>query len=111
MISFYPTANPTATTTYTVTATTTASGCTATDTVVVTVDLTTPVANAGADFTKTCVTNPTGLAIGATAVTGVTYAWTPATGLSDATVSNPTANPTATTTYTVTATNTASVAK
>ncbi|MCZ8242910.1 MAG: hypothetical protein O9323_14380, partial [Microcystis sp. LE19-131.1A] len=103
-----PTANPTATTTYTVTATNTASGCTATDTILVTVDTTLPIASAGADFTKTCVTNPTGLVIGSTAVAGVTYAWTPVTGLSDATVSNPTANPTETTTYTVTATHTAS---
>ncbi|MFY7885268.1 MAG: hypothetical protein ACOVOV_10550, partial [Dolichospermum sp.] len=64
--------------------------------------------DAGADFTKTCTTNASGKAIGTTAVTGVTYAWTPAIGLSDASVANPTANPTTTTTYTVTATNTAS---
>ncbi|GIQ61033.1 hypothetical protein Flavo103_41690 [Flavobacterium collinsii] len=103
-----PTANPTVTTTYTVTATNTASGCTATDAVTVTVDTTLPVANAGTDFSKTCTVNPTGMAIGAAAVAGVTYSWSPSTGLSSATVSNPTANPTATTIYTVTATNTAS---
>ncbi|WP_300978615.1 discoidin domain-containing protein, partial [Flavobacterium sp.] len=103
-----PVANPTATTTYTLTATNTASGCTATDTVVVTVDLAKPVANAGSDFTKSCSSNANGASIGATAVAGVTYAWTPTTGLSDATIANPTANPTTTTTYTVTATNTAS---
>ncbi|CAA9200440.1 DUF7507 domain-containing protein [Flavobacterium collinsii] len=103
-----PTANPTVTTTYTVTATYTASGCTTTDAVTVTVDTTLPIANAGTDFTKTCTVNPTGMAIGATAVAGVTYSWSPSTGLSSATVSNPTANPTATTTYIVTATNTAS---
>ncbi|WP_217427674.1 hypothetical protein, partial [Flavobacterium collinsii] len=95
-------------TTYTVTATNTASGCTATDAVTVTVDTTLPVANAGTDFTKTCTVNPTGMAIGSATVAGVTYSWSPSTGLSSATVSNPTANPTVTTTYTVTATNTAS---
>ncbi|MDR6846810.1 PA14 domain-containing protein, partial [Flavobacterium granuli] len=84
-----PTANPTANTTYTVTATNTASGCTATDTVVVTVDTTSAVADAGSDFTKTCTQNATGLAIGATAVSGTTYAWSPSTELSSATASNP----------------------
>ena len=39
---------------------------------------------------------------------GHTYSWSPSTGLSSATASNPTANPTTTTTYTVTKTNTAS---
>jgi hypothetical protein len=103
-----PTANPTATTTYTLTATNTASGCTATDQVLVTVNTALPTANAGADFTKTCVTNPSGTLVGMTSVAGNTYAWTPATGLSSAGAANPTANPTATTTYTLTATNTAS---
>jgi hypothetical protein len=103
-----PTANPSVTTTYTLTATNTASGCTATDQVLVTVNTTIPVADAGLDFTKTCVQNPSGTAIGAASEAGVTYSWTPATGLSSSTVSNPTANPTATTTYTLTATNTAS---
>jgi hypothetical protein len=103
-----PTANPTATTTYTLTSTNTASGCTATDQVLVTVNTTIPVADAGVDFTKTCTQNSTGLGIGAASVAGVTYSWSPSTGLSSATVSNPTANPTATTTYTLTATNTAS---
>ncbi len=103
-----PTANPTATTTYTLTTTNTASGCTATDQVLVTVNTTLPTANAGTDFTKTCVTNPSGTLVGMTSVAGNTYAWTPATGLSSASSANPTANPTATTTYTLTATNTAS---
>jgi metal-sulfur cluster biosynthetic enzyme len=103
-----PTANPTATETYTLTATNTASGCTATDAVLVSVDTTLPIANAGTDITKTCTTNPTGATIGVTSVLGTTYAWSPTTGLSSSTVSNPTANPTATETYTLTATNTAS---
>ena len=103
-----PTANPLFNTTYTLTATNTGNGCTATDQVIVTVNTFQPTANAGVDFTKTCISNVNGLTIGSTSVTGNTYAWTPTTGLSSATVSNPTANPTTTTTYTLTTTNTAS---
>ncbi|MFN8338855.1 MAG: hypothetical protein U0T36_07525 [Saprospiraceae bacterium] len=103
-----PTANPTTTTTYTLTATTTATGCTASDQVVVTVNLATPISNAGLDFAKTCAANVNGAQIGMTAVAGVTYSWSPATGLSSATVSNPIANPSTTTTYILTATTTAS---
>ena len=103
-----PTANPTTTTTYTLVVTNTASGCTATDNVLVTVDLTVPVANAGADFTKNCTQFVNGGTIGVAPVTGVTYSWSPTTSLSNALIANPTANPTATTTYTLTATNTAS---
>ena len=58
-----------------------------------------PSAQAGADFTKTCVSNANGAFIGMTAQPGVTYSWTPATGLSATSVANPTANPIATTTY------------
>ncbi len=98
-----PTANPTATTTYTLVVTNTATGCTATDNVVVTVNTTPPVANAGADLNLTCgITSGT---IGVASVAGNTYAWTPTTNLSTATTSNPTANPTATTTYTLVVTN------
>jgi gliding motility-associated-like protein len=99
-----PIANPTSSTTYTLMATNPNNGCTASDTVVVTVDKSTPVANAGTDFTKTCATNPTGKLIGSNAIAGVTYSWLPITGLSDATIANPNANPTATTIYTLTAT-------
>ena len=102
-----PTANPLFTTTYTVT-TTNAGGCTSTDQVIVTVNTFQPTANAGLDFTKTCISNVNGSTIGATSVTGNTYAWTPTTGLSSATVSNPTANPSTTTNYTLTVTNNSS---
>ncbi|MFZ4680709.1 MAG: hypothetical protein ACOYLP_11130, partial [Flavobacterium sp.] len=67
-----------------------------------------PTVNAGTAFTKTCIANTSGAAIGETAVAGHTYLWSPSTGLSSATASNPTANPSSTTTYTVTKTNTAS---
>jgi PKD repeat protein len=46
--------------------------------------------------------------IGSSSITGMTYSWSPATGLSSSTVSNPTASPTATTTYILTATYTPS---
>ncbi|MES2836455.1 MAG: gliding motility-associated C-terminal domain-containing protein [Bacteroidota bacterium] len=42
---------------------------------------------------------------GATSGAGLVYSWAPSTGLSSATVADPTANPTATTTYTLTACN------
>ena len=67
-----------------------------------------PTVNAGTAFTKTCVANTSGAVIGETAEAGHTYSWSPSTGLSSATASNPTANPSSTTTYTVTKTNTAS---
>lgn len=102
-----PTANPTTTTIYTVTKTSTATGCTGTASVTVTVNNTLSV-SAGSAFTKTCSTNASGAAIGETNVSGNTYSWSPATGLSSSILSNPTANPTVTTTYTVTKTNTAS---
>jgi len=102
-----PIANPSVTTTYTLTTTNISTGCTATDTVEVVVDRTAPIADAGTDFTKTCASNVTGKQIGVTPVLGVTYSWSPTTGLNNATIANPIANPTVTTTYTLTATKTA----
>ncbi|MFN0200796.1 MAG: choice-of-anchor J domain-containing protein, partial [Bacteroidia bacterium] len=43
--------------------------------------------------------------IGTTSLAGVTYSWSPATGLSNASVSNPTATPNSTTTYYLTGTH------
>ncbi|MEZ5045831.1 MAG: SdrD B-like domain-containing protein [Chitinophagaceae bacterium] len=96
-----PIATPTSTTTYTVTVTGT-NGCTATDAIVITYDKTPPTANAGADKTLTCTTPSATLGVASTA--GYTYSWSPATGLSSTTVSNPTTTATANTTYTVTVT-------
>src|SRR6185503_3308475 len=98
-----PTANPTTTTTYTVTETITATGCNKSNSVTVTVN---PLPTAAAGSAAT-ICNGASVGIGATAVGGSTYAWTPSTGLSNTTVANPTANPTTTTTYTVTETITA----
>tara|TARA_Y100000589_G_scaffold325106_1_gene362380 strand:+ start:2862 stop:6239 length:3378 start_codon:yes stop_codon:yes gene_type:complete len=94
-----PTATPSTTTTYTLTVTG-SGGCTATDQVTVTVDNTPPSANAGPDVTIDCNTPSTTL----NASGGVSYSWSPATGLSSTTISNPTASPSSTTTYTVTVT-------
>ncbi|MGQ0827323.1 MAG: gliding motility-associated C-terminal domain-containing protein, partial [Bacteroidota bacterium] len=90
------TANPTSTTTYTVVGTT--NGCTGSTTVVVSVGALIP--NAGSNVTicpgSTTTLNASG---------GTDYNWTPATGLSNATIFNPVANPASTTTYTVTVTS------
>jgi hypothetical protein len=96
-----PTASPSTTTNYTVTATG-SNGCTASDVVNVSVNTTTPTANAGPNKTNTCTT-PTST-IGTTAIAGNTYVWAPSTGLNSTTTAIPTANPAATTTYTVTVT-------
>jgi gliding motility-associated-like protein len=94
--------------TYTLTVTNAAS-CTGTATVAVTVNPL-PVAATGA-ATTACSGSPTPL--GAAAVPGLTYSWSPATGLSSSTVANPTVTLTNTTgapitqTYTLTVTNTA----
>jgi gliding motility-associated-like protein len=99
-----PIASPTVTTTYILTVTNSATGCQDTDEVTVTVG-TSPVANAGPDRSD-CDGN--GVIIGTPAIVGVTYSWSPTTGLSSTTVAQPTANPAVTTSYTVTVTNTAS---
>lgn len=97
-----PTANPTSTTTYTLTVSN-GTACVSTSSVTVTVNPV-PVANAGVDKTK-CGT--TAVQIGTVGAAGLTYLWTPSTGLSSATVAQPNASPTATTTYNVKVTNAA----
>ena len=62
-------------------------------------------ANAGPDATISCSQNTSGAQIGAAAVSGNTYSWSPTTGLNNPNIANPIANPSATTTYTLTATN------
>jgi hypothetical protein len=101
-----PTSNATATTTYTLVVTNSSTGCTASDAVLVTVNKSIPVANAGSNVTLTC-TMPSAT-IGATAVAGNSYSWSPTAGLSSSTVANPTANHSSNTIYTLTVTNTAS---
>ena len=93
--------------TYTVTATT-PQGCTATDQVTVTLN---PAATATAGPDRTICTGTT-TQIGAAGLTGYSYSWSPATGLSSATAAQPTVTlPNASTTtvltqqYILTATN------
>ncbi len=56
--------------------------------------------NAGRD-TTVCASSPVG--IGMTAVNGINYSWTPSTGLSSASISNPVASAPSTTSYILTA--------
>jgi hypothetical protein len=101
-----PIANPINSTGYTLTVTQTATGCSNTASVNVTVNTAAPQANAGQNSSITCVTNTNGVSIGSNPSAGLTYAWTPSTGLSASNISNPVANPLLTTTYTLTITNT-----
>src|SRR5690606_14527939 len=63
-----------------------------------------PAANAGSNQT---ICNGQSVSIGASAVSGNTYSWSPATVLRDAAIANPTASPTVTTTYPLTEAETA----
>lgn len=85
--------------TYSLTATDTSSSESATDDVVVTEDTNPPSADAGEDVTidlgESAQLNATG---------GVSYVWSPATGLDNPNIVSPNANPTETSTYTVTVT-------
>ncbi|MDP1816062.1 MAG: SdrD B-like domain-containing protein [Leadbetterella sp.] len=100
-----PIANPTATTVYVLTKTNLANGFIAVDSVTVTVETTVPIVSAGLDFTKTCVTNPTGALIGEVNDISSSYLWSPTNGLTESTISNPLANPSVSTTYIVTKTH------
>ena len=92
------TVTPQATTTYTLSVTD-GNGCSQTDNVIITVT-NPPIANAGND-THIC----SGLSTVLNASGGVSYAWSPATGLSSTDIANPVANPTSPVTYTVTVTD------
>lgn len=93
-----PVASPTATTRYTVQVTS-PFGCVERDTIDVTIN---PLPNVTVTpDTSFCA----GESIRLVASGGTTFRWTPAVGLSDATIPNPIATPTATTTYTVTVTD------
>lgn len=93
------TTTPTATTTYTVTGTN-SNGCINTATATITVNtLPTIIATSGSP--AICIGNSTTIS----ASGGVSYTWTPGTGLSTTTGGIVTANPATTTNYTITGTN------
>ncbi len=98
-----PTATPAATTVYTVNATD-ANGCPAAP-VNVTVTIYPPLALVAAGSTTICPGGSTPITSTASLGNGgpYTYSWSPAIGLSNAAISNPSASPAVTTTYTVTA--------
>jgi gliding motility-associated-like protein len=91
-------ASPTVTTSYILSATG-SNGCISKDTVQVVVNPL-PVANAGNDV-AVCIGSSTQL----NASGGISYSWSPATGLSSTSVSNPIASPTLQTQYVVTVTD------
>ena len=95
-----PTASPTTTTTYTLTVRDSLSRV-STDTAVVTV-ASAVVANAGPDRTIAPGGSTTLAGSASGGLSPYTYSWSPATGLSDPNVAQPTASPTVTTTYTLT---------
>jgi hypothetical protein len=98
-----PVTTATSTTNYTVTVTNSVNGCTATDAVLITVNKTLPVANAGVDVSLTCLTPSA--TIGTAAIVGNTYAWLPNKSIVTVTLAQPTVSPNTTTNYTVTVTN------
>jgi gliding motility-associated-like protein len=91
-----PVATPGVTTTYVVTVSN--GTCSASEPVVVTVQF--ALANAGPD-TTICL----GQSAQLTATGGVSYSWSPTTGLNNPNIQNPVATPAVTTTYTCTVTN------
>ncbi len=92
-----PVASPTSSTTYTLTVD--LNGCLHSDFISMTI-LPIPAVNAGADV-SICIGNSTTLSVTGTG----TFLWSPSTGLSCTTCTNPTANPTSTNNYTVTITD------
>jgi hypothetical protein len=94
-----PTTNTTTTRTYTITGSNPGSGCVSTGTITVSVNPL-PTVSAGSG-TSICIGSSTTL----NATGGVTYSWTPATGLSCTTCASPVASHTTMVTYTVTGTN------
>lgn len=99
-----PTATPTTTTTYTATLTDSV-GCVAMDSITVTVNPL-PTVDAGADQTP-CENTTTVLGGAPTGPAGSTFSWTPAIGLDNTAIANPTLSVTSSNTYTVTVTSSA----
>ena len=80
-------------------------GCTSSSMISTTVNPT-PAANAGNDAQINC--GSPGISIGSAAIWGMTYSWSPVSGLSNSNISNPIAAPNITTNYTLTVIDTSS---
>ncbi len=82
--------------TWTLTVTDVATGCSASDDVVVSASLAAPVASAGADRVRTCASGGAALLLGSAAggdgSLGYSFSWTPAAGLDDPSLAQPTAS-------------------
>ena len=100
-----PSASPSSTTTYTLVVTNGFSNCTASDKVIVTVNPL-PAANAGSDRQ---ICKGDGVQIGSPAVSGMSYQWSPASGLNNANFASPIASPQISTVYMLTVTNNATL--
>ncbi len=93
-------AHPTTTTIYTVVGTNTVTGCSKSQTITVTVN---PLPVVSSSAQTTCL--GTAATLSATPSTGMTYTWSPSTGLTQNTGASVNANPSTTTTYTVVGVN------
>ncbi|MEM6771491.1 MAG: hypothetical protein AAF597_12990, partial [Bacteroidota bacterium] len=89
---------------YSVTLTDNANGCTATETVVITQNISLPIANAGINR-GICVGESTTLQGQASGAENLVFSWSPAAGLSATDILTPLANPIESTVYTLTVTN------
>ncbi len=96
-----PTATPSVTTTYTVTASAPGTGC-GSATAHVTITVVNPMDSLLTHDTTIC--SGESFTIRDMGTTGMTYSWTPSTGLSSTTIPNPVASPLVTTDYILTAT-------
>jgi hypothetical protein len=104
-IAANPIANPNSTTQYTVTVVDLLSNCSAKDSVIVTVNNSIPIINAGIDGTISCLQNSSGYTIGVSPTANISYSWNPVNGLASSNSSSTVANPNTTTTYTLNAIN------
>jgi hypothetical protein len=100
-----PSANPSETTNYTLTVKDQLSNCIASDKILVTVNNTSPIADAGKDGIITCTQNKNGVTIGNISNSNYAYSWSPIIGLSTSNSSSTLANPEKDITYKITVTN------
>lgn len=98
-----PTATPTAPTTYTLTAIDTITGCIFSDSAFINTDSVFAVASTNGIIN--CTTSGVQLNASASPAGTYSFAWSPATALTNTTSANPTASPSVTTTYTVVVTS------